>query len=113
MKSLSAANKILGIEIYRDRSANKLYLSHRKYLKEVFECFDMQECRLMSTPFVAYFRLFLILSLENDEEKENMLGVLYASAIISIMCVMVCTRSNSLHTFIVVHKFIGNLYKIH
>jgi hypothetical protein len=73
----------------------------------------MQECRLVSTPLAAHFRLFLILSLENDEEKENMLGVLYASAIISIMCVMVCTRPNSLHVVTVVYKFIGNLYKVH
>jgi len=32
MKDLGVAKKILGMEIHRDKKANKLYLSQRRYL---------------------------------------------------------------------------------
>ena len=35
MKDLGEANKILGMEIKRDRHSKKLYLSQKEYLKRV------------------------------------------------------------------------------
>ena len=37
MKDLGAAKKILGMEIYRDQKAGKLYLTQKSYLLKVLE----------------------------------------------------------------------------
>ena len=41
MKDLGAVKKILGIEIHRDRKADELYLSQRKYLEKLLNRFNM------------------------------------------------------------------------
>jgi len=40
MKNLGAAKKILGMEIHRDRSAGKLYLSQKKYIEKYFNSLE-------------------------------------------------------------------------
>lgn len=72
MKDLYATKKILGIEIHKDQNIDKLYLSQMKYLKKVLKRFGMQDCKLVSTPLIAHFRLPLSLLLEIEEEKEHM-----------------------------------------
>lgn len=57
MKDLGAAKKILGMEIHRDRPAGKLFLSQRKYINKVIERFGMQNCKPMTTPLAAHFKL--------------------------------------------------------
>ena len=57
MKDLRVAKKILGMEIHRDQSARKLYLSQRKYIEKVFERFRIHNAKPMSSPLVAHFRL--------------------------------------------------------
>ena len=41
MKDLGVAKKILGMEIHRDQSIGKLYLSWKKYIDKVLEHFGM------------------------------------------------------------------------
>ena len=41
MKDLSVAKKIFGIKIRKDQNTGKLYLSQKKNLEKVLECFDM------------------------------------------------------------------------
>ena len=48
-----------------------------------------------------------------DKEKEDMRRVLYASAVGSLMYVMVCTRPNIAYTVGVVSCFLSNLGRIH
>ena len=57
MKDLSAAKKILGMEIHRDQYAGKLYLSQNKYLEKVLDQFGIQNAKLVNTPLAAHFRL--------------------------------------------------------
>ena len=57
MKDLGAAKKILGMEIRRDRKAGKLYLSQGRYLEKVLGRFNIDNCKAVSTPLVAHFRL--------------------------------------------------------
>ena len=40
IKYLDATKKILGIEIYQNRGAHKLYLSQSRYIEKVLKCFD-------------------------------------------------------------------------
>ena len=42
MKDLGEANKILSIEIHRDRSSRRLLLSQQEYVEKVLERFDMR-----------------------------------------------------------------------
>nr|GMD10698.1 Retrovirus-related Pol polyprotein from transposon TNT 1-94 [Ipomoea batatas] len=57
MKDLGAAKKILGMEIHRDRQAGKLYLSQKKYVEKVLDRFNMSNCKPVSTPLGAHFKL--------------------------------------------------------
>ncbi|KAE8683046.1 hypothetical protein F3Y22_tig00111220pilonHSYRG00128 [Hibiscus syriacus] len=43
MKDLGSANKILGMQIHRDRSNRKIYLSQKNYLKKILSRFSMQD----------------------------------------------------------------------
>src|ERR1044072_2253231 len=61
MKDLGAARKILGMEILRDRSAKKLWLSQKKYIEDALKRFDMSRCKPVSTTLANHFKL----SLEN------------------------------------------------
>lgn len=45
MKDLGAAKYILGMEIKRDRSKRKLWLSKRKYITNVLDKFNMFDCK--------------------------------------------------------------------
>ncbi|KAA3467556.1 Integrase, catalytic core [Gossypium australe] len=58
MKDLGVANKILGIEILRDRKACKLYL--------ILYRFSMQSAKLVSTSLAANFILSSTLSPQSD-----------------------------------------------
>lgn len=58
----------------------------------MLERFGMQESKPMSTPFVTHFNLLIALSPQTEEEVKYMSRVPYASAIMSIIYAMVCTR---------------------
>ena len=70
MKDLGVAKKILGMEIHKNRESRKLYLSQKKYIEKVLECFTMQGLKLVSTPLATHFKLsivlFMILKIEPD-----------------------------------------------
>ena len=57
MKDLGAAKKILGMEIHRDRDANRLWLSQASYVKKMLERFSMENAKPVSTPLANHFRL--------------------------------------------------------
>ena len=112
MKYLGAAKKNLGMEIHRDRSVRKLCLSQKKYIDRVLERFGKQNVKPMSTPLIAHFRLSAVMSPQNDEEKEHMICVPYASAVGSMMYAMVCTRPYISHTISVISRYMGNSCKL-
>ena len=89
MKELVAAKKILGMEIRRDRQAGKLFLSQQNYIERVFDRFNMNNCKPVSTPLAPHFTLSSELCLDTKEEMEHMSHVPYASAVGSLMYAMV------------------------
>jgi len=89
MKELGAAKKILGMEIRRDRQAGKLFLSQQNYIERVFDRFNMNNCKPVSTPLAPHFTLSSELCLDTKEEMEHMSHVPYASAVGSLMYAMV------------------------
>ena len=109
MKDLGAVKKILAMEIHRDQKVRKLYLSQKKYIERVLK----QGSKLASTLLETHFKLSSALSPQIEEEGEHMSHVPYASAIGSIMYVMVCTRPNISYAVSVVSRYMDRLEKTH
>ncbi|GKV26776.1 hypothetical protein SLEP1_g36011 [Rubroshorea leprosula] len=112
-KDLGAANKILGMEIHRDRKRGKLFLSQKKYIEKVLERLSLHEAKAMTTPLGAHFKLSSNLSPETKEEKKFMAHVPSASAVGSLMYAMVCTRPDISHVVNVVSRYMANPGKGH
>uniref|UniRef100_A0A7C9CC22 NADH dehydrogenase n=1 Tax=Opuntia streptacantha TaxID=393608 RepID=A0A7C9CC22_OPUST len=113
MKDLGVTKKILGVEIHRDQKVDKLYLSQRKYLKKMVDRFNMNYCKLVSSPSTTHFKLSSDSCLTSKEETKKILHVPYVNMIGSLMHAMVCTKPNISYTVSVVSCFMYNLGKDH
>ncbi|XP_070053673.1 uncharacterized protein [Nicotiana tomentosiformis] len=113
MKDLGAAKKILGMEIKRDRKANMLFLTEKKYLEKVLERFVMKDVKSVSTPLAAHFKLSAAQSPQSKEEERHMAQVPYSSAVGSIMYAMVCTRPDISQAVSVVSQYMACPGKAH
>lgn len=92
MKDLGPANKILGMQIHRDRKYRKIWLSQRNYLRNVLRHFNMQDCKPISTPLPINYKISSSMNPSNEAERMEMYRVPYASAAGSLMYAMICTR---------------------
>ncbi|KAJ4705817.1 Retrovirus-related Pol polyprotein from transposon TNT 1-94 [Melia azedarach] len=113
MKDLGAARKILGMEIYRDRSKKKLFLSQKGYIQKILSRFGMSTAKPIDTPSAANAHLSVAFAPKSVEEKEYMSRVPYASAVGSLMYAMVCSRPNLAQSVSVVSRFMGEPGKEH
>ena len=109
MKDLGAANKIIGMEIRRNKDTKRLWLSQADYVKKVLERFSMENAKSMSTPLANHFHLFASQCSKIVEEIENMTKVSYASAVGCLMYAMICTRPYLTHVVSMVSKYMANL----
>lgn len=50
MKDLGVTKKIMGMEIYMDRTPKKLFLSHKRYIKKILSRFGMATAKPIDTP---------------------------------------------------------------
>ncbi|KAH9668961.1 Integrase catalytic domain-containing protein [Citrus sinensis] len=89
---LGPANKILGMQIHRDRNNRKIWLSQKNYLKKILRRFNMQDCKSISTPLSVNFKLSSSMCPSNEAERKEMSRVPYASVVGSLMFAMICTR---------------------
>ncbi|KAK0605571.1 hypothetical protein LWI29_028241 [Acer saccharum] len=92
MKDLGPANKILGMQIYRDRKDRKIWLSQKNYLRKILRRFNMQDCKPISTPLPLNLKLSSSMSPSNEAERMELSRVPYASVVGSLMFAMICTR---------------------
>ncbi|RVX03365.1 Retrovirus-related Pol polyprotein from transposon TNT 1-94 [Vitis vinifera] len=113
MKNLGFTSQILGIKISRDRTNEKLWLSQESYIEKVLDKFNMGNTKPMSSSLGSHLKLSSKQSPSSEKEKEEMRKVSYASAMGSLMYVMVCTRPDIAHAVGVVSKFLSNLDKEH
>jgi len=91
MKDLGAAKRILRMEITRDRSKRKLFLSQKSFAEKVLRRFGIEKAKVVSTPLTVHFKLSVALSPKSDAEKKYMEKVPYSSTVKSLMYLMVCT----------------------
>lgn len=108
MKDLGAANRILGMDIVRDRNKGILKLSQGRYLEQVLRTFNMSESKAVTTPLGCQFKLKALTEEESKGESELMSEVPYASAVGSLMYAMVGSRPDLAHAVGVVSRFMGN-----
>jgi hypothetical protein len=113
MKDLGPANKILGMQIHRDRKDRKIWLSQKNYLRKVLRRFNMQDCKPISTPLPVNFKLSSGMSPSNEAERMEMSRVPYASAVGSLMYAMICTRPDIAQAVGVVSRFMADPGKEH
>nr|GEU41699.1 putative reverse transcriptase domain-containing protein [Tanacetum cinerariifolium] len=88
MKDVGVAKKILGMEIWRDRKAGWLWVSHEKYVEKVLQEFYVDQSKPVSTPLTAHFKLDRSTILGTDKEVKYMKMVPYSRAVESLMYAM-------------------------
>ncbi|KAJ4718466.1 Retrovirus-related Pol polyprotein from transposon TNT 1-94 [Melia azedarach] len=113
MKDLGAARKILGMEIYRDRSKKKLFLSQKRYIQKILSKFGMSTTKPIDTPSAANAHMSVAFAPKSVKENEYMSRVPYASAVGRLMYAIVCSRPDLAQSVSVVSRFMGELGKEH
>jgi len=113
MKDLGPANKILGMQIHRDRNDRKIWLSQKNYLRKILQRFNMQECKPISTPLPINFKLSSSMCHSSVAERMEMSRVPYASGVESLMYAMICTRPDITQAVGVVSRFMADPGKKH
>ncbi|KAH9646574.1 hypothetical protein KPL70_024912 [Citrus sinensis] len=103
MKDLGTANKILGVEIKRNRTKGEIFLSQERYLTKVLEAYKMLDSKPVLTPLTAHFKLSNQLCPKTDEEKLDMKNVPYANVVSCLMYAMVLTRPDLSHSATLQH----------
>jgi Reverse transcriptase (RNA-dependent DNA polymerase) len=92
MKDLDETVYILGIKIYRDRSKRLIGLSQITYIDKVLNQFNMQNSKKEFLAMNHGSQLSKTQCPLTTDEQSIKSRVSYASAIGSIMYVMLCTR---------------------
>ena len=113
MKDLGSAKQILGMKISHDRKNMKLWLSQESYIEKVLERFNMSKAKAVCSPLAGHLKLSSKQCPISKKDMKEMSKVPYASAIGSLMYVMVCTRPDISHAVGVVSRFLTNLGKEH
>ena len=113
MKDLGKAQRILGMEIFRDRKRRELRLTQAQYIEKVLARFGMEKAKPVGTPLGSQFKLSKDMSPSSDEDKRYMADVPYSSAVGSLMYAMVCTRPDLAHAVGVVSRYMSNPGKEH
>ena len=108
MKDLGEAAYILGVKIYRDRSNKLLGLSQSTYIDKMLKKYSMDQSKKGYLPMSHGIYLSKDMCPKTDVEVHNMQNVPYASAVGSIMYVMMCTRPDVSYVLSVTSKFQAN-----
>ena len=108
MKDLGNASFVLGIEIHRDRSLGVLGLSQRSYIEKILKRFNMSTCSQVSAPIQKGEIFSKAQCPQNDEEREKMKDVPYASVVGSLMYAQVCTRPDIAYAIGVLGRYLSD-----
>ena len=113
MKDMGEASYILGVKIHRNRSKRLLTLSQEQYIQIVIERFRMKNYNPINTPMEKGEKLSNNLCLKTSEQNERMEKVSYASAMESLMYVMLCTRTDISYVVGMVNRYQYNPGEAH
>jgi hypothetical protein len=113
MKDLGEAAYILGIKIYRDRSKRLIGVNQDAYIDKILNGFNMQDSKKCFMSMSHGITLSKKQCPTNPDEQERMRVVPYASAIGSIMYVMICTRPDVSYALSATSKYQSNYSDAH
>ena len=113
MKDLGEAQKILGMEIAKDRAAGVLTLSQEGYVKKVLRSSQMDQAKPVSTPLGIHFKLRAATEKEYQEQFDRMKIVPYSNTVGSIMYSMIGTRPDLAYPVGVISHYMSRPLKDH
>lgn len=113
MKGLGAAQRILGMDIQRDREKGELWLVQHDYIQKRLKRFQMHESIEVSVHIASHFKLSTRQSPVTEAEQKEMDQVPYANIVGSILYTMMCTRQDIAHVVSFVSRYMGNPGKDH
>ena len=113
MKDLRATRKILGMETYRDKKVDKLWLTQKNYVKKVFGRFSLFNTKPVQTPLAVHFRLSFKKCPSMEDEVKYMTRVQYPDVVACLMYAMVCTKCDISHAISMVSRYMRNPGKEH
>ncbi|GKE79111.1 retrovirus-related pol polyprotein from transposon TNT 1-94 [Tanacetum coccineum] len=113
MKELGEANKILGMEIVRDRSRKILRVSKSGYVSKILNNFRIDNGKSVQMPLGGHFKLSLKDFPVREFDVERMSKVPYANAVGTLMYLMMCTRPDIAYVVSVVSRYLANPGKNH
>lgn len=108
MKDLGHANKILRMEITRNRSLGDLYVCQSDYSKKILKKFNIFKAKPMSTPLAQHFKLLANDSPKDSEKAQRIERVPYSKATGSLMYLMMCTRPDLAYCSNLISRYMGN-----
>ena len=101
------------MKVLRERKDRKIWLSQKGYVEKVLQHFNMQNAKLVSTPFPIQLKLSAEQSPSIEAEKADMAQVSYSSVVGSLLFAMVCTRPDIAQAVRVMSRYIANLGSDH
>lgn len=113
MKDLSAATRIVGMNIARNRKERTLKLSQECYLKKVIKTFRMEDAWSVVTPVSSQFKLKSLSDDEADREAYYMDSVPLSSAVGSLMYGMIGSRPDLAFAVGLVSRFMRRAGRVH
>ena len=113
MKDLDEASRILGIQIYRDRSKSLIGLSQSVYIDKVLKRFNMLNSKKEMIPMVLGKPLSKAGCPTTSQARDYIGRIPYASVIGSIMYAMLCTRPDVVFPLNMTSRFQSDLGESH
>ncbi|KAM1746967.1 hypothetical protein ACFX11_013552 [Malus domestica] len=108
MKDLGDASYVLGIKLYRDRSRKLIGLSQSMYIDKVLSRFQMEQSKKGFLPVGHGIHLSKSMEPKTPEEIRQMSCIPYASAIGSLMYVMICTMPDIAYAVSITSRYQSN-----
>ncbi|KAM1048430.1 hypothetical protein PS2_027337 [Malus domestica] len=108
MKDLGDASYVLGIKLYRDRSRKLIGLSQSMYIDKVLSRFQMEQSKKGFLPVRHGIHLSKSMRPKTPEEIRQMSVIPYASAIGSLMYVIICTRPDMAYVVSITSRYQSN-----
>ncbi|XP_042067189.1 secreted RxLR effector protein 161-like [Salvia splendens] len=113
MKDLGDAQKILGINIHRNRKDSVLVLHQEPYALKILHKFNMVAAKTASVPLAVHFMLSKVLCPKSEFDIHVMKKVPYANDIGSVMYLMVSTRPDIAYVVSCLSRYMSNPGPVH
>lgn len=113
MKDLGQLRYCLGIEFEQNEKENTICLSQRKYIQDLLERFNMEDCKPAATPVNMGLKLSKDMQPKTEEERRKMEGIPYRRLVGSLMYAATSTRPDIAYIVSALSQFNENYGEEH